>query len=111
MIFDITAYAKEQAKYQSMLVETGVKIGEEHYQRLIRALDIAYRRALLDPETKVPSYLMATMLALIMTSPEANIKAENDYANAMVKRDQLARHEGRPEHDFSTDGRPLKGAP
>lgn len=31
-----------------------------------------------------------------------------DYAETMVKRDQLARHEGRPEHDLDTFGRPLR---
>jgi hypothetical protein len=31
-----------------------------------------------------------------------------DYAETMVKRDQLARHEGTPEHDTDVVGRALK---
>lgn len=33
-------------------------------------------------------------------------KRENDYANAAIERDKLER--GRPEHDMTTDGMPLK---
>jgi hypothetical protein len=32
----------------------------------------------------------------------------NNYANAMSDRDRSARHEGRPDHDTSCSGLPLK---
>ena len=35
----------------------------------------------------------------------------NDYANAMVKRDQELRHIGHERHDFDSFGQPLKGSP
>jgi hypothetical protein len=31
-----------------------------------------------------------------------------DYADTMIKRDQLARHEGRADHDQDICGRPLR---
>lgn len=34
--------------------------------------------------------------------------AVNAYANAMVKREQIARHEGKPEHDLDVVGRVLR---
>ena len=35
-------------------------------------------------------------------------KGENLYADAMIQRDKIERHTGRPEHDADTFGRPLK---
>jgi hypothetical protein len=35
-------------------------------------------------------------------------EAKNDYAVVMTKRDQFARHEGKPEHDTDVVGRALK---
>ena len=31
-----------------------------------------------------------------------------DYAETMIRREQVERHEGRPEHDLDTFGRPLR---
>jgi hypothetical protein len=31
-----------------------------------------------------------------------------DYADFMSRRDQAARHEGRPDHDLTTRGEPMK---
>lgn len=39
--------------------------------------------------------------------PRADIRAQR-YADAMIHADKLARYEGRPEHDFTTRGTPLK---
>lgn len=99
--FDIQEFARELMRSQSEMLQTGMKIAEGKFHDKIRALEKAYQRAALDPETKIPSYLMVIIVWLIATLPE-------NYVDAMVKRDQLARHEGRPEHDMSTRGTPLK---
>ena len=39
---------------------------------------------------------------------DLNERLVNDYANAAIKRDQLTRNDGKPEHDRTTDGMRLK---
>jgi len=36
-----------------------------------------------------------------------NLDEANRYADVMSRRDREARHTGRPDHDYSTDGRKL----
>jgi hypothetical protein len=38
----------------------------------------------------------------------AKLGVIKDYADTMIKREQLERHEGRADHDLSTSGSPLK---
>lgn len=45
-----------------------------------------------------------------LARPLEQLKLGLAYAETMVKRDQHARHEGRPDHDMTACGDRLKGA-
>lgn len=99
--FDIVEFAKEQARIQARMLQTGMEIADEKFYRQIRALERAYQQAVLNPQTKIPTPLTAVMHSLFGMLPER-------YVDAMVKREQLERHEGKPEHDMTTRGATAK---
>lgn len=84
-------------------ISAGVKASEQRMGPAIRALEKEFFAAMDDGTTKMRTALQIAICNVIALLPSAN-----DYANAMVKRDQLARHEGRPEHDTDVVGRALK---
>lgn len=43
-----------------------------------------------------------------LARPLEQLKRQTDYAETMIRRDQLALHEGRPDHDQDVFGRQLK---
>jgi hypothetical protein len=51
----------------SNMVKVGMAAGEGRYVAAIAALDAAYRKAMLDPQTKLPSYLDAAINMLLLT--------------------------------------------
>lgn len=99
--FNVADFARQQAEQHQRLVRAGMEIADEKFHTRIRALEAAYQQACLDPQTKLPSYLMATMVSMFNMLPER-------YVDAMVNRDQFARHEGRADHDMTTSGMPMK---
>ena len=99
--FDIGKFVKETADTHSRLVQVGMEIADEKFYTKIRGLEAAYQKAVLDPETKIPSYLMAVLVSMFGMLPER-------YAEAMIQRDKLTRYEGRPDQDLDAFGRPLK---
>jgi len=87
------------------VMEAGMKCGRDmatlEFNRKLRTLETAYQQALLDPQTKIPSYLGAVIVSL-------TLDMANDYADAMIHRDLRERHEGRADQDMDTFGRPLR---
>lgn len=75
--FDAVDFVKEQAEIHRELLSQGIRVGEERFYSAIRSVDVAYRKALLDPETKIPSYMAATLYALINMLPhEETVEAK-----------------------------------
>lgn len=110
--FDIGKFVQETADTHRRLIQQGIDIGEGRYNTTIQALEAAYRRAMLNPDAKIPTYLEAAIFVLIgmnIAMPKGD--TSGDYAEHMIRKDQLERHEGRPEHDMTTRSTPLKGAP
>ena len=99
--FDIGKFVKETAETHTRLVQVGMEISDEKFYTKIRGLEAAYQKAVLDPETKIPSYLMAVMVSMFGMLPER-------YAEAMIQRDKLTQYEGRPDQDMSPRGGTLK---
>lgn len=88
---------QDLAESHARLVRVGMEAAEERFYSAVRAVDRGYRQAAIDPQTKIPSYLMAAIHNLVAMLPptETALAKDNDYANEMVKRDQLDRLEGR----------------
>ena len=99
--FNIGDFLNATAEMHRVLVQQGMDIADEKFYTRIRHLESAYQKACLDPETKIPSYLMAVMVSMFGMLPER-------YAEAMIQRDKLTRYEGRPDQDMDIFGRPLK---
>ena len=55
--FDMGKFISETADTHRWLMQHGIEIGEGRYRSAIRALDVAYRKAALDPETKIAKEL------------------------------------------------------
>ena len=83
----------------------GINAGKRINAEAHRALMEQYVAASADPVAKIPTALELAIIAVLSLNDERKI---NDYANAGVKRDQLQRHEGRPEHDLDVVGRALE---
>lgn len=64
-MMDWAKFIREQGEMQQRSLAMGIKIGEERLNDSIRALDRAYQKAVLDPKTVMPSYLMAAIYTLI----------------------------------------------
>lgn len=60
-------------------------------------------------ENGIPCKRQFTDMELERPRAEVRQAKADRYADAMIKRDELER--ARPEHDFTTRGTPLKGAP
>jgi hypothetical protein len=103
--FDFGKLVESVAANNMSLVDSAAQAVERYYRPAIKALSAEFQKALADPETKMKSALQIAITAVVAL---AEASAANDYANAMVKRDQLARHDGRPDHDLDVVGRALK---
>jgi hypothetical protein len=103
--FDFGKLVESVAANNRSLVDSAAQAVERYYRPAIRALSAEFQKALADPETKMMSSLQVAITAVVAL---AEASAANDYANAMVKRDQLERHEGRADHDMTTHGTPMK---
>ena len=66
---DWAEFIREQGTMQQKMLKQGIRIGEERFYGHVRTLDVAYRRALMDPNTKIPSYFTAAIYTLIMMLP------------------------------------------
>lgn len=86
-------------------VRTGAVATQLRLTPVIDALEREFQDSLRDPHSKLKTSLQIAITAVIAMVRSSEM---NDYANAMVKREQLARHEERPEHDMTTFGTPLK---
>lgn len=107
--FDFGAMLENVLTQQHRMMQAGAEAEAERFYRMIRGLDAAYRKAALDPELKMPSYLTAAMYALIAVLPETVAENKiNAYAEAGIRRDQRARLEGGLQHDQDTQGNRLK---
>ena len=80
-------------------VRTGSMALQLRMAPAIDALEREFKESLKDEDTKMKSSLQVAIANLIALS---RIERENAYACDMVKRDQLSRHEGKPEHDLTT---------
>lgn len=96
---------ESMANGHATLVNGAAEAVERYYRPAIKALSVEFQKALADDETVMKSSLQVAILSVVAL---AEASAANDYANAMVKRDQLARDRGRPEDDMTTHGTPLK---
>jgi hypothetical protein len=103
--FDFGRLVESVAAGNASLVNGAAEAVERYYRPAIGALSAEFQKALADPETKMKSALQIAITAVVAL---ADASAANDYANAMVKRDQLARHDGRADHDMTTHGTPMK---
>ena len=83
----------------------GINAGKRINAEAHRALMEQYVAASADPVAKIPTALELAIIAVLSLNDERKI---NDYANAGVKRDQLARDRGRPEDDLTTHGTPMR---
>lgn len=99
--FDLGEMIRQMGETHARMARIGMDAVEQRYATALRALDAGYRAAEMDPEAKIPSYLMAAIHALLTIR---DIDAQNRFANEMIKREQIERHEGRPEHDMNTRG-------
>jgi hypothetical protein len=77
--------ALDMARGQAHAMQVGCKVTEQRYGRSIKAVRAAYEAALLDPQSKLPTVLTASILALLALHEQDQI---NLYANAMVERDK-----------------------
>lgn len=98
--FDPLAFVREQAAVHARLLQTGMEIADGKYHTRIRGLEKAYQQAILDPETKIPSYLMAVIVGFFAHLPER-------YVDAKLQQDKADRHSGRPDQDLTTHGTPM----
>lgn len=94
-----------QANAMNQQFQTGLKAGKEMNRAAHKALKVAYDAALKDEAVKIPTTLHVAIEQILRLRDEQQI---NDYANDGVKREQLERHEGRPEHDQDMVGRALR---
>lgn len=69
----------------------GVRAGQRINAQAHRALMEQYAAAQGDPAAKIPTALELAIIAVLSLNDERKV---NDYANEMVKRDQLARLAG-----------------
>ena len=77
--FNVVDFIKDSAEVHRKLLKQGIEIGEERHYRAIRTVDVAYRKALEDPNTKLPSYLTAALYSLIaMLPPQETVEAKVD---------------------------------
>jgi anti-sigma factor ChrR (cupin superfamily) len=103
--FDFGRLVESVAAGNASLVNGAAEAVERYYRPAIGALSAEFQKALADPETVMKSSLQVAIMAVVAL---AEASAANDYANAMVKRDQVARHTGRPDQDLDVVGRALK---
>ena len=89
-------------------LNAGADAAERRMIPALRTLEREYFAALIDPQTKMKTSLQLAILAVLMVVPSAITERVNDYANGKIKADQLARHEGKPEHDTDVVGRAFK---
>ena len=99
--FDVATFARETAATHAHLLQKGMEIADGKFHDKIRGLERAYQQALLDPQTKIPSSLMAVMVSMFWMLPER-------YAEVMIQRDKITRYDGRPDQDMDAAGRSLK---
>jgi hypothetical protein len=72
------------------MVQLGVETTEDRFRPAIRCLEREFFAAQMDPDTTM--------------NPSPITDKVSDYANRKIKDDQLSRHEGRADHDFTTRG-------
>jgi len=87
-------------------MDTGMEVERRRHFAALRALQTEFQQALLDPESRIKTSLEIAILGVLSPLEQA----DNAYAVAGVKRDQLARHDGRDDHDMTTRGAPLRGS-
>ena len=102
---DFAQVARELAENNCRMVKVGMTSVEERFRPAIQLLEREYLASLVDSNTKMATRLQLAILQVIGLLPSNITERVNDYANTKIKADQLARHEGRPDHDMTTDGR------
>lgn len=106
--FDLGQLVQSMAASHAQAVSVGMEAAEARFLPAIRALEREFFAALLDPETKMRTSLQVAITHVLALVPSPITEKVNAYANSKVKQDQLARHEGRPDHDTDVVGRALK---
>jgi polygalacturonase len=61
---DFGQLAIDTLRDHAALTQSGIEVGRRHKQAEIRALIVAYDKALADPATKIPTYLQGAIEAL-----------------------------------------------
>lgn len=90
--FDLGQMVEDMAKTQTMMAKVAMDAVDRLYATAIKTLEDEFHSALRDPETKIRTSLQIAITNLIAIS---RASAANDYANAMVKKDQITRLEGK----------------
>jgi hypothetical protein len=86
------------------MVQLGVETTEDRFRPAIRCLEREFFAAQMDPDTTMKTSLQVAICAVLALLPSPITDKVSDYANRKIKDDQLSRHEGRADHDFTTRG-------
>ena len=104
--FDLGKLVELMAGSHASLANGAAACVERYYRPAIFALQAEFQRALIDPETNMKSSLQVAITNVIAL---ARASQSNDYANAMVRRDQVDPYRDRPDLDMdATSGARLK---
>ncbi len=83
--------------------QNGMAEGARHERVKFEAVIIAYDRALRDKSLNVPTYLH-----MALENARSELAKQNIAAEAGIRKDQMERHTGRPEHDRDVFGARLE---
>jgi hypothetical protein len=87
------------------MIRAGIQAEQERMRPAVRCLQRTYLETLGDRKAEVPTQLQLAIENLLRGWSEGIV---NEYADARIAADKHARHEGRPEHDMTTRGTPMK---
>ncbi|HZM33651.1 MAG TPA: hypothetical protein VFC18_04080 [Burkholderiales bacterium] len=102
--FDFDKVVQDMASSYAEIMKVGMAAGEQKFVPAIRALEQAFFSALIDPETNMKTALQVAICHVLALAPSPITSKVQEYADVKIKRDQLARHEGRADHDTTTFG-------
>jgi hypothetical protein len=105
---DLGRLAMDVAENNVRMVKVGMDSVEERYRPAIQFLEREFLASLIDQNTKMRTSLQLAIKTVIALCPSTITDRVNQYADAKIKQDQLGRHEGKPEHDLTTRGAPMK---
>ena len=98
-------FIKDITEVSGNLVRAGMQAEQDRLRPALRLLERTYREALDRQNIEAPTTVHLAIENLLRLWKEGE---RNEYANARVKLDQLARYEGRHDHDCDVAGRSLR---